>query len=97
MSNPTVRWEVLKAKAADTDAAVQAAVETRSFFEIDGLKLQISVANNISTETPLDNFTELVCSLRAEVQDAEVQLSRTDRNASEKNQRDRSDSRNSNR
>ena len=39
LSNPTVRWEVRKAKAADADIELQAAVETHSFFEIDGLKL----------------------------------------------------------
>ena len=36
LSNPTVRWEVRKAKPADVDAALQAAVETHTFLEIDG-------------------------------------------------------------
>ena len=97
LSNPTVRWEVRKAKPADADAALQAAVETHSFLEIDGLKIQTSGVNNISTETPLDTFTELVRSLRTEIQDAVAKSSRTDRNASQNNQRDRSESRDSNR
>ena len=97
MSNPTVRWEVRKAKPAHADAALQAAVETHSFLEIDGLKLQTSGVNSISTESPLDTFTELVRSLRTEIQDAMAKSSRTDRNASQNNQRDRSDSRDSNR
>ena len=97
LSNPTVRWEVCKAKPADADAALQAAVETHSFLEIDGLKLHTSGVNNIGTETPLDTFTELVRSLRTEIQDAVAKSSRTDRNASQNNQRDRSDSRDSNR
>ena len=97
LSNPTVRWEVRKAKPANADAALQAAVETHSFLEIDGLKLQISGVNNMSTETPLDTFTELVRSLRTEIQDAVATSSRTDRNASQNNQRDRSNSRDSNR
>ena len=97
MSNPTVRWEVHKAKPADADAALQAAVETRSFLEIDGLKLQTSGVNNISTETPLDNFTELDRSLRTEIQDAVAKSSRTNRNVSQNNQRDRSEIRDSNR
>ena len=98
LSNPTVRWEVRKAKPADADAALQAAVETYSFLEIDGLKLQTSGVNHISTETPLDTFTEIVRSLRtAEIQDAVAKSSRTDRNASQNNQRDRSESRDSNR
>ena len=37
--NPTVRWEVRKAEPADADPALQAAVETHSFLEIDGLNL----------------------------------------------------------
>ena len=97
LSNPTVRWEVRKTKPADADAALQAAVETHSFLEIDGLKLQTSGVNNISTETPLDTFTELVRSLRTEIQDAVAKSSRTDRNFSQNNQRDRSDSRDSTR
>ena len=72
-------------------------METHSFLEIDGLKLQISGDNNISTEAPLDTFTELVRCLRTEIQDAVAESSRTDRNASQNNQRDRSDSRDSNR
>ena len=63
-SNPTVRWEVRKVKPADADAALRAAVETHSFLENDGLILQTSVVNNISSETPLDTFFELVRSLR---------------------------------
>ena len=97
LPNPTVRWEVRKAKPTDADAALQAAVETHSFHEIDGSKLQTSGVNNISTETPLDTFTELVRSLRREIQDPVAKSTRTDRNASQNNQRDRSDSRNSNR
>ena len=97
LSNPTVRWEVRKAKPADADTALQAAVETHSSLDIDGLKLQTFGINNISTETPLDTFTELVRSLRTEIQDAVAKSSRTDRNASQNNQRDRSDSQNSNR
>ena len=95
-SNPTVRWEFRKAEPADADAALQAAVGNHCFLEIDGLKLQTSGINNISTETPLDSFTELVCSLSTEIQDAVAKSSRTDSNASQNNQRDRSDSRNSN-
>ena len=97
LSNPTVRWEVRKAKPPDADAALQAAVETHSFLEIDGLKLQTSGVNNISTESPLDTFTDLVRSLRTEIQDAVAKSSRTDRNASQNNQIDRSGSRRSNR
>ena len=97
LSNPTVGWEVRKAKPADADAALQAAVETRSFPEIDGLKSPTSGVNNISTESPLDTFTELVRTLRTEIQDAVAKSSRTDRNAAQNNQRDRSDSRDSNR
>ena len=51
VSNPTVRWEFRKTKPADADAALQAAVETHSFFETDGFKLQTSGVDNISTET----------------------------------------------
>ena len=97
LSNPTVRWEVRKAKPADADAALQAAVETLSFLEIDGLNLQTSGVNNIKTETPLDTFTELVRNLCTEIQNAVAKSSRTDRNASQNNQIDRSDSRDSNR
>ena len=97
LSNPTVRWEVGKAKPADADAALQAAVETHSFLGIDDLKLQTFGVNNISTETPLDAFTEFIRSLRTEMQDAVAKSSRTDRNASQNNQSDRSDSRNTNR
>ena len=97
LSNPTVPWEVRKAKPADADAALQAAVETQSFVEIDGLKLQTSGVNNNSTETPFDTFTELVRSLRTEIHDAVAKSSRTDRKASQNNQRNRSDSRDSNR
>ena len=57
-------------------------METPSFLEIDGLKLQTSCVNNNSTETPLDTFTELVCSLRTEIHDAVAKSSRTDRSAS---------------
>ena len=81
LSNPTVWWEVQEAKLADADAALQSAVETQSFLQIDGLKLQTSGVNNISTETPLDTFTDLVRSLRYEIQDAVAQSSRTDKNA----------------
>ena len=91
-SNPTVRWEIRKAKPADADAALRAAVETHSFLEIDELILQTSVVNNISSETP---FTELVRSLRPEIQDAVAESSRTDRRVSQNNQRDRSKSRDS--
>ena len=97
LSNPTARWEVRKAKPADANAALQAAVETHSSLEIDASELQTSSVNNISTETPLDTFTELVRSLRTEIQDAVAKSSRTDKNASQNNQRDRSDSRYSNR
>ena len=92
LSNPTVRWEVRKAKLANADAALQAAVETHSFLEIDGLKLQTSGVNSISSETPLDTFTELVPSLRTEIQDAVATSSHTDRKFSQNNQTDRSDS-----
>ena len=94
-SNPTVRREVRKAKTADANAALQAAVETHSFLEIDGLKLQTTGVNNISTETPPDTFTELVGSLGKEVQDAVAKSSRTDRNVSQNNQRDRLETRDS--
>ena len=76
---------------------MQAAAETHSFLEIDGLKLQTSGVNNISTESPLDTFTELVRSLRTEIQDAVAKSSSTDRNASPNNQTDCSDSQDSNR
>ena len=97
LSNPTVRWEVREAKPVDADAALQAAVETHSFLEINGLKLQTSGVNNINTETPLDTFTELVRSLRTDSQDAVAKSSRTERNVSQNNQRDRSESRDNNR
>ena len=97
LSNHIVRWEVRKAKPADADAALQAAVETHYFLEISGLIFQTSGVNNISTESTLDAFTKLVHSLRTEIQVAVAQLSPTDRNASQNNQRDRSDNRNSNR
>ena len=97
LSNPTVRREFCKTKPADVDAALQAAVETHSFLEIDGLRKQFSGVNNISTETLLNIFAELVRRLRTEIQDAVAQSSRTYRNASQNNQIDRSDSRNSNR
>ena len=96
LSNLTVQLEVREAKPADADAALQAAVENHSFCEIDGLKLQTSGVNNISTESPLDAFTELVCSLLIENQNAVAKSSRTDKNVSQINQRDRSDSRDSN-
>ena len=67
LCSPTVRWEVRKAKPADADAPLQAAVATHSFLEIHGVKLQTSGVNNISTDTPLDTFTELVRSLRTEI------------------------------
>ena len=87
LSNPNDRWEVCIAKpTADADAALQAAVETHFFLEIDGLKLQTSGVNNISTESPIDTFTELVRSLRAKNQDALAKSSRTDRNVSQNNQ-----------
>ena len=69
-------------------------METHSFLEIDGLKLQNSGVNNISTESP---FTELIRSLRTEIQDAVAKSSGADKNASQNNQGDRSDSRDSNR
>ena len=50
LSNPTVCCEARKAKPAGADAALQARVETHSFLEIDGSKLQTSGVNNISTE-----------------------------------------------
>ena len=92
LSCPTVRWEVRKAKPADADAAVQPAVETHNFPEIDGLKIQTSGVNKISSETPLDTFTELVRSLRTEIQGAASTSSRTDRIVSQNNQRNPSDS-----
>ena len=97
LSNPTVRWEVRKAKPANADAALQAAVETHSFLEIDGLKLQTSGVNNISTENPIETFTELVRSLRTEIQDTVAKSSHTDPNVSQNNQKNRSESRDSNR
>ena len=97
LSKLTFRWEVRKAKPADADAALQAAVETHSFLAIDGLNLQTFSVKNISTETALDTFTELVCSLRTKIQDAVAKSSRNDRNVSQNNQRDRSESRDSNR
>ena len=96
MFNPSVHWEVRKTKPEDADDAVQAAVETHSFPEIDGLNLQTSALNNMSTETPLDTFTELVRSLRTEIRGAVAMSSRTDRNASQYYQTDRSDNQNSN-
>ena len=68
LSNSSVRWEVRIEKSADADAALQVAVETHSFLEIDGLKLQTSGVNIISTKTPLDTFTDLVRSLPTEIQ-----------------------------
>ena len=97
LSNPTVRQEFRKAQPADVDAALHAAVETHSFLEIDGVRMQFSGVNNISTQTLLNIFTELVRSLRTEIQDAVALPSRTYRNASLNNQIHRSDSRNSNR
>ena len=64
LSNPNVRWEVRKATPADADAALQAAVKSHCFLEIDGSNLQTSGVNNICSETPLDTFTELGRSLR---------------------------------
>ena len=58
LSNTTVRWEFRKPKAANADAALPAAVETHFSLEIDGLNLLTSGVNKISTETPLDTFTE---------------------------------------
>ena len=46
--------EVRKAKPADPDTALQAAVGTHSFPEINASKMQTSGSNNISTETPFD-------------------------------------------
>ena len=94
LSDPTIGWEVRKVKPTNADAALQAALETHFFLDIDALKLQTSGVNNICTETPLDNFSELVRSLRTEIQDAVAKSSLTDRNASQNNQRDRLDSRN---
>ena len=85
LSNPTVRWEFLKMKPADADATLQAAVETHSFLEIDGVKLQTSVVDNNSTETPPDNFTEVVRSLRTEIYEAAAKSSPTERIASQNN------------
>ena len=50
-SNPTVRWEVRKAKLEDTGAALQAVVELHSSLEINGFKLETSGVNKISAET----------------------------------------------
>ena len=50
----------------------------------------------ISAQSPLETFTELACSLLTEIQNAVAKSSRTDKNASQNNQRDRSDSRDSN-
>ena len=97
LSNSTVRWEVRTAKHAAADVALQAAVETHSLLEIDGLKFQTSGINNISTETPLDSFTELVRSLLTKIQDGVAKSSRTDQIVSQKNQRDSSECRDSNR
>ena len=97
LSNPTVRWETRKMKSRSADAALQAAVESHYFLEIDSLKLQNSGVNSISTETPLDHFTELLRSLPTEIQNAGAQSSRTDRNIWQNMRRDRSDSQNSNR
>ena len=97
ISKPTVRWEVRKTKSADGDAALQAAVETDSFLEMDGLKLQTSGVNNITNETNLDTFTELVRRLRTQIQDAVTTSSPTDRNVSQNIPIDRSDTRDSDR
>ena len=59
LSSTTVRLEVRKAKPTDADAALKTAVETRSFLERDGLTIQTSGVNNISTESSRDIFTEL--------------------------------------
>ena len=89
---PTFRLEVRKAKPADADAALQAALKSASFHEIDSLKLQTSGVNNNTIETPLDTFTQLVRSLTTEIQDTVAKSSRTDKTASQNNQRDRLDS-----
>ena len=75
-SNPALQWELRKPKPADSNAAPQAAMETHSFLEIDGFKLQTSDVNKSNTETPLDNLTELVRSLLREIQDAVAKPSR---------------------
>ena len=56
LSSRTVRWVVRKAIPADADAALQAAVETHFFLEIDGLTLQTSGVEN-STLRPSLTFS----------------------------------------
>ena len=80
LSNPPVWWEARKMKTQGADDALQAAVETQYFLEIDSLKLQTSGVNSISTETPLDTFIELLPSLCTEIQNALAHSFRTDRN-----------------
>ena len=87
----------LQSETADADTALQAAVETHSLLEKDGLKMQTSGVNNISTETLLDIFTELIRSLLTQIQDAVDHSSYTDKNASRNNQRDRYHCQNSSR
>ena len=70
LCNPTFQRDFCKAKPADADAGLQAAVETYSSLGTDGLKMQTSGVNNISTETSLDTFTELVLIRRTEIEDA---------------------------
>ena len=83
--------KVHRAKPADADAALQAAVEIHSFPETDSLNLKTFGVSKITTETPLDTFTQLHRSPRAEIQNAVIKSSRTNRNASQYNQRDRPD------
>ena len=79
-------------KPVDVDAALQAAVESHSFLEIDGFEKQTSGVNKFSTETPLDAFPQLVSNLRTKFPHALAKSSRTERNASQKGQRDSQDS-----
>ena len=56
----TSRWEVDKSKNAGTTDSFQGALETVPFLEVDGVKIQTSSVNDISTETTLKIFTAFV-------------------------------------
>ena len=90
----TVWWEARKARIADVDAALQAAVEINFFLEKNGLNLQTSDVENISTETTVYTLAELVRSLRKEIYDIVALSTRTERSASQNNHRNRSYSQN---
>ena len=88
--------EICNAKFTNDDAALQAAVENRH-FELNGLKLQSFDANSIGTDPHLQTFVEKVRIFCTKIQDAQAQSSRSEKIASQIDQRERSDSHNSSR